>query len=288
MHYEGRIFRPPSEADAILLQVTVGCSHNGCRFCGMYREKRFHVKPLEAIRADIATARLELPNVGRVFLCDGDALALPHQDLVEILQAIQVGLPGVIRVATYANAKSVACKSDPELAELRALNLRLFHMGLESGDDTTLARMQKYGDARFHVEQAIRAQAAKIKLFVTVLLGLGGRARAREHASATARALTEMNPSSVGALSLMLIAGTPLHADAARGDFELPTPREMLLELRTMIEQTEMRGVFYANHASNYLPLRARLPRDRAEALAQVDDALAGRIPLKPEWLRGT
>jgi radical SAM superfamily enzyme YgiQ (UPF0313 family) len=288
MQYEGRIFRPPSEADAILLQVTVGCSHNGCRFCGMYREKRFRIRSLEAIRDDIARARSEFPRVGRVFLCDGDALAIPQDQLVAILEAIRSGLPEVILISSYANAKSVARKTDADLGDLRALNLKLLHMGLESGDDATLRRMEKHGDASFHATQAARAHAANIKLFVTVLLGLGGRARSEQHAVLTARTLSAMNPSRVGALSLMLIPGTPLYADVAAGQFELPSPREMLLELRTIIENTEIRGVFYANHASNYLPIRARLPRDRAEALAQVDAALQGKIALKPEWLRGT
>ena len=253
----------------------------------MYREKRFGIKSLDVIRDDIAQARSEIPSVGRVFLCDGDALALAQDRLLEILEAIRIGLPGVIRVASYANAKSVARKTGAELAELRALNLKLLHMGLESGDDVTLLRMEKHGDARFHVEQANRAQAADIKLFVTVLLGLGGKARSSEHANATAHALSAMNPSRVGALSLMLIPGTPLYSDVQRGEFVVPSPREMLWELRTIIERTEMRGLFYANHASNYLPIRARLPRDRAEALAQVDAALEGRAPLKPEWMRG-
>ncbi len=287
MHYEGRLFRPPSEADAILLQVTVGCSHNGCRFCGMYREKSFRLRSLEEIRDDILRARSEFPGIGRVFLCDGDALAMPQQRLVEVLEAIRDGLPDVIMVATYANAKSVARKTDADLLELRALNLKLFHMGLESGDDTTLQRMEKHGDSSLHVEQAARAHAANIKLFVTVLLGLGGKERSKEHAAATARTLSAMNPSRVGALSIMLIPGTPLYQDMESGRFELPSPREMLLELRTIIAQTEMRGVFYANHASNYLPIRARLPRDRDEAVAQVDAAIQGKVALKPEWLRG-
>ncbi|MGC4066437.1 MAG: radical SAM protein [Polyangiaceae bacterium] len=288
MQYEAPVFRPPSEADAILLQATIGCSHNGCRFCGMYRHKQFRIKPLDRLRQDIATARLEYPNVGRVFLCDGDALAMPQAQLVAVLKAIREDLPNVIRVSTYANAKSIARKSDQDLAELRALNLKLFHMGLESGDDETLRRMEKHGGARFHVAQAERAHAANIKLFVTVLLGLGGRERTRDHARETARILTEMNPAYVGALSLMVIPGTPLYEDVKAKVFEVPSAQEMLLELRTLLADTEMHGIFYANHASNYLPIRARLPRDRAEALAQVESALLGRVPLTPEWMRGT
>jgi radical SAM superfamily enzyme YgiQ (UPF0313 family) len=253
----------------------------------MYREKRFRVKSLDQIREDLLRAQIEFPKVGRVFLCDGDALAVPHATLVAVLEAIQRFCPNVIRVATYANAKSVASKTDKELAELHALNLKLFHMGLESGDDETLRRMEKSGDARFHITQAARARAANIKLFVTVLLGLGGRTRSQAHALETARTLTAMNPGNVGALSLMLIPGTPLYADSQSGKFEIPSQREILLELRTMLERTEIRGMFYANHASNYLPIRARLPRDRAEALAQVDAALEGRVALVPEWARG-
>ncbi|MGE5788043.1 MAG: radical SAM protein [Myxococcales bacterium] len=288
MNYEGQIFRPPNEADSILLQVTVGCSHNGCRFCGMYRNKEFRIKRIDEIRRDLRCARAEFPDVGRVFLCDGDALVIPQRQLVEILEAIRSELPQVIRVTTYANAKSIARKSDSELEMLKALNLKLFHVGLESGDDETLRRMEKCGDAQYHVEQAQRAHAAGFKLFVTVLLGLGGRERSREHAEATARTLTAMKPEYVGALSLMLIPGTPLFSDCRDRRFELPEPKQMLQELRTMLEQTDIRGIFYANHASNYLPIRARFPRDRAEALAQVDAALAGEIALTPEWARGT
>jgi len=286
VHYEGRIFRPPNEADSILLQVTVGCSHNGCRFCGMYREKSFRVRSDDDIRRDIDDACRQFPQIGRVFLCDGDALAMQHDRLVRVLEAIRSGLPNVIRVSTYANAKSISQKTDAQLVELRELNVKLFHTGLESGDDETLRRMQKPGNAQFHVEQVRRAQAAGIKSFVTVLLGLGGVERSSEHAFGTAHVLTQMNPSSVGALSLMVIPRTPLHMDAERGDFTLPDAKGMLLELRTMLERTEMRGMFYANHASNYLPIRARLPRDRDEALAQLDAALEGRAALKPEWMR--
>jgi radical SAM superfamily enzyme YgiQ (UPF0313 family) len=286
MHYEGRIFRPPNESDAILLQVTVGCSHNTCTFCGMYREKQFAIKPMAQIHRDLVTARARFPRIGRVFLCDGDALCLPQSVLLEILEGIRRELPQVILVSTYANAKSVAAKSNKELCELRALNLKLFHLGLESGDDVTLSRVHKYGNAQFHADVAARATQADIKLFVTVLLGLGGRERSQQHAMATAQALSAMQPSRVGALSLMLIPGTPLYASAAAGHFELPSPREMLLELRTMIAQVNMRGTFYANHASNYLPLRARLPKEKDAALEQIDAALEGRTDLIPEWMR--
>ncbi len=287
MRQDGPVFRPPSEADSILLQATVGCSHNGCRFCGMYRDRRFRVRTRAEITADLAEAAAQAPAAGRVFLCDGDALAAPQAALVELLEGIRRWLPSVSRVATYANARSIAGKTDAELGELRALGMRLLHVGLESGDDVTLRAMNKHGDARLHVEQGRRARAAGMRLFVTVLLGLGGVERSAAHAVATAQALSEMQPDYVGALSLMLVPGTPLHDAAARGAFVLPGPQGLLGELRTLLERVELRGIFYANHASNYLPLRARLPRDRAAALGALDAALSGALPLKAEWQRG-
>ncbi len=252
----------------------------------MYREKQFRVKSFEDIESDIDDAHQRFADIGRVFLCDGDALAMPHEPFVRILETIRARLPNVIRISTYANAKSISKKTDAQLAQLRELNVKLFHTGLESGDDETLRRMQKHGSAQFHVQQVQRARAAGIQSFVTILLGLGGVERSSEHAQGTADALTQMNPNSVGALSLMLIPGTPLHLDAEQGNFALPDARQILCELRMIVERTQMRGMFYANHASNYLPIRARLPRDRDEALAQIDAALEGRAPLKPEWLR--
>jgi len=287
MRHDGPVFRPPSEADSILLQATVGCSHNGCRFCGMYRDRRFRVRTPDEIAVDLAAAVAATPDRTRVFLCDGDALAMPQAALAEVLVAVRRALPSLTRLASYANARSIAGKSDAELGELRELGLRLLHLGLESGDDATLRAMNKHGDARYHVVQGLRARAAGLKLFVTVLLGLGGVERSTEHALATARALSEMQPEYVGALSLMLVPGTPLHADARRGAFVLPGPQGLLRELRTLLEHVELRGIFYANHASNHLPLRARLPRDRGAALGALDAALSGALPLKPEWLRG-
>jgi radical SAM superfamily enzyme YgiQ (UPF0313 family) len=281
------LFRPPSEAQSVLLPVTVGCSHNRCRFCGMYRDRRYRVRSWEEIEADLAVASAHEAHRERVFLCDGDALAAPQAVLVRVLAALPRFLPRVGRIATYAGAASIASKSDAELRELRALGLRLVHFGLESGDDATLAALDKACDARSHVEQGRRVRAAGMQLFVTVLLGAGGAERSREHASATADALSALQPEFVGALSLTLVPGTPLHRDEQRGAFALPPVPTLLGELRTLLERTDMRGMFYSNHASNYLPLRARLPRDRAAALDTVDRALQGSIRLRPEWQRG-
>lgn len=287
MHYEGNIIRPPSEADSILLQVTVGCSHNKCTFCGAYKGERFKIKPDAVIMADIAFAARYARRQRRVFLCDGDALIVPQKRLVKILTAIREQLPWVERVGVYANTKGLAMKSEAELAELVSLGLGIAYMGLESGDDETLAAVRKGADSRRMIDMGRKARAAGLKLSLTVLLGLAGVERSAVHAEATGRVLTAIDPEYVGALSLMLIPGTPLYDDHRAGRFHMPDPMGMLAELRTMIAHTDLTGgLFHANHASNYLPIRAKLPEDKARTLALIDKALAGRVALKPEFLR--
>lgn len=288
MHYEGNIIRPPSEANSILLQVTVGCSRNRCTFCGTYRGERFRIKPEEIVREDIAFAAQHCRRQRRIFLCDGDALVIPQRRLTSILADVRAQLPWVTRVGSYANARSIGLKSDAELRELRELGLGILYMGLESGDDATLKAVRKGADAATQVAMGRKATAAGMRLSVTVILGIAGRARSAAHARETARVLSEIDPDYVGALSLMLIPGTPLYEDWRTGAFELLDPAEMLAELRTLIAETRLsRGLFHANHASNYLPIKARLPRDRDEVVALIDRALAGDVTLKPEYMRG-
>jgi len=288
VHYEGNIIRPPSEADSILLQVTVGCSHNRCAFCGAYAGQRFRIKSDERILGDIRYAAEHFPDHRKLFLCDGDPLIIPQPRLLRILEWIGEHHPRVKRVGAYANAKSLGRKSLAELRELRARRLKIIHLGLESGDDPTLRRMHKSGEAAFIVEQGRKVRQAGIKLFVSVLLGLGGRSHSERHARATGRALSAMNPDYVGALTLMLIPGTPLFRAWRDGQFELPDATGMLRELRSLLACTRLEpGLFFANHASNYLPIAARLPADKAKTLRLIDAALAGSVRLKPEWLRG-
>jgi radical SAM superfamily enzyme YgiQ (UPF0313 family) len=288
MHYEGNIIRPPSEADSILLQVTVGCSRNRCTFCGTYRGERFRIKPDEIVAEDIAFAARHRRRQRRVFLCDGDALVIPQGRLVAILSAVRAQLPWVTRVGSYANARSIGLKSDGELCELRELGLGILYMGLETGDDATLKSIRKGADAATLIAMGRKAIAAGMKLSITVILGIAGRARSAVHAHESARVLSAIDPHYVGALSLMLIPGTPLYEDWRAGGFELLEPAEMLAELRTLFAETRLsQGVFHANHASNYLPIKARLPKDREKTLALIDRALAGDIALKPEFMRG-
>ncbi len=287
MHYEGNIIRPPSESNSILLQVTVGCSRNKCTFCGTYKGERFRIKPDDVIMEDIAFAAKYCKRQRRVFLCDGDALIIPQKRLLKILKEIENQLPWVTRVGLYANAKALNLKTADELRELKSHGVGILYMGLETGDDVTLKKIRKGASSRDMIEMGKKAKQADIKLSITVLLGIAGPQRSQVHAIETGRVLSAIDPDYVGALSLMLIPGTPLYQDYQSGEFRLLEPHEMLAELRTMIASTNLtRGLFHANHASNYLPIRARLPRDKEATIRLIDAALAGKVPLKPEYLR--
>ena len=287
MHYEGNIIRPPSEANSILLQVTVGCSHNKCTFCGTYTGERFTIKTDDVIFEDIEYAANHCRNQNRLFICDGDALIIPQKRLVPILERIKERLPWVERIGLYANTKSIKMKSLEELEELRNLGVTIAYMGLETGDDVTLKKIRKGADSQKMIEMGRKIRQAGIKLSITVLVGLAGRERSDIHAKETGRVLSAIDPEYVGALSLMLIPGTPLHKEYQAGEFSLITPDEMLRELGIMIASTDLSaGLFHANHASNYLPIRAKLPGDKESTLAHIARALEGKVNLKPEFMR--
>ncbi len=287
MHYEGNIIRPPSEANSILLQVTVGCSRNKCTFCGAYSGERFKIKPDNIIMEDIEFAATHCKRQRRVFLCDGDAMIIPQKRLTAILSQIKKKLPWVTRVGVYANAKSLNMKTDEQLKTLKSLGMGIAYMGLETGDDVTLKAINKGANSKDMILMGKKAKAAGIKLSITVLLGLAGRERSDIHARETGRVLSAIDPEYVGALSLMLIPGTPMYDDHQAGRFVLIEPDEMLRELRTMIAETHLsQGLFHANHASNYLPIRARMPKDKESTLKLIDAALSGKVELKPEWMR--
>lgn len=287
MHYEGNCIRPPSEAYSILLQVTVGCSHNKCTFCGTYRGERFRIKANETILSDILFASTYMKRQDRVFLMDGDSLIIPQKRLMWILDRIREHLPWVKRVGAYANAKSIKMKSMEELRALRENGLGILYLGVETGDEETLKRIHKGTSAENLIRMGHKVKDAGIKLSVTVLLGIAGRTRSLEHARATGRLLSAMDPNYVGALTVMLIPGTPLHEEFQQGEFQLLSQRELLAELREMLANTNLsRGLFFSNHASNYLPIKARLPKGKQEALELIDMALSGKVDLRPEWMR--
>ncbi len=287
MDYQGDIFRPPSEAKSILLQVTTGCSHNKCTFCDMYKKSRFSIKDDATIMEDIDFAKQHFKRQNRLFICDGDALIVPQKRLLNILEKIKEKLTWLERIGIYANTKSIAMKSESELKELHKAGLDIAYMGVESGDDVTLERIHKGSDSKRQIEMGKKLSDSGMLLSLTVLLGIAGRERSQIHARETGRVLTAIDPKYVGGLSLMLNPGTPLYDEYQRGEFQLPGSMEMLAELRTMIEETELTdGYFHANHASNYLPIKARLPEQKTETIRIIDRALKGDVNLKPDHLR--
>lgn len=289
MRYEGAIYRPPSEADAYILQATIGCSWNHCTYCDMYRTKKYRVRSREEILEDIRAAALLFgEKVEKVFVADGDALGMETELWLEILEACRSAFPRIRRVSAYATAMNLLRKTEEELARLRVAGLSLLYVGPESGDDFTLERIAKGAGFDEHVEAAQKARRAGIELSAIFLLGVGGVERSQAHAEGTARLITEMDPRFVSLLTLTVIPGTPIDRLQRRGAFELPTIERMLEELRTIVALAQPTdAIFRTNHASNYLPLGGRLPRDRERILEVVDRALRGEIPLRPEWARG-
>jgi len=289
MRYEGRVFRPPSEAHSYIVQATIGCSHNHCTYCDMYRDKQFRVRDLGDTLQDLRlAARAAGDRIETVFVADGDALVMPMDHWLPILDAARALFPRLRRVSCYAMARNVLAKSDAELARLRAEGLTRFYLGPESGDDVTLKRIAKGGTFADHVEAARRAHGAGVETSVIALLGAGGVERSAVHAEKTAELVTAMDPAYFAALTLTVTPDTPQAKLQASGRFVLPDVAGLLGELRTIVDAARPTdAVFRTNHASNYLPIGGRLPRDRAAIVAAIDGALAGRIPLRPESARG-
>ncbi len=290
MKYEGDIIRPPSEAYSLLLQVTVGCSHNKCTFCPSFKDKQFRIKSLEEIVEDLEFASRRIRQVDKLFLCDGDALIIPQKRLIEILDAIRAHLPGIGRIGTYANAKSLLRKSVEELGALKARGLGIIYLGIETGNEELLQKIQKGATYNQIVEAGRRVKEAGITLSVTVLLGIGGVEKSMEHARDTARILTDIDPDFTGVLTVMIVPGTPLHQEAKAGDFVLPDTFHLLRELGVIVEKSRFSNCFFtANHSSNYLPIRATMPRDREKIVRLIGEVVRRNdvSALRPEFMRG-
>ena len=287
LDHQGYCIRPPSEAYSILLQATLGCSHNKCTFCEAYKGKRFAIKDQAIWERDLDFASRYCRRQDRVFIMDGDAMIMPMRRWEWLLAGIAARLPWVGRVSTYANAKDVALKSDADLARLRELGLSMVYYGLESGHPDVLRRVRKGSDPEKLYLQARRLKEAGFTLSVTVIVGLAGRAESLEHARATGELISRIDPDYVGALTLMLQPGTPIYDEAVAGEFELPGQAELLAELGVIFAGTNLsKGMFTSNHASNYLPIRAYLPEDKEKTLRLIRRALEGNIELRPEWMR--
>jgi radical SAM superfamily enzyme YgiQ (UPF0313 family) len=289
MNYEGEVIRPPSEANSLLLQVTVGCSHNKCIFCPAYKSKKFRIKSLDEIQEDMSEASL-YSSIEKVFLCDGDALIIPQERMVQILNLIEIHMKGVKRVGTYANAKSILRKTVDDLIQLREHGLKIAYLGIETGNDELLRKTKKGVASEEMIQAGHRIKEAGIILSATIILGIGGIEKSIEHAFDTARILTKIDPEYASALTLMLVPGRPLYSDYISGNFVMPDKFGLLKELGIVVENSNLTNCYFtSNHASNYLPINARLPLEKRKTVNMIHNIIKIRNikRLRPEHLRG-
>lgn len=275
MKYDMPLYRPPSEANSLIFQITLGCSYNKCTFCMMYRTKRFKVRPLEEVRADIEEAARYVPHARRVFLADGDAMAAKTDFLVEVLRLLKKHFPYLERVTSYASPQNLLRKSEEELKTLRKEGMDILYYGVETGDDELLKKIKKGVTHDEIVAAALKARRVGFPLSVTVILGLGGRKGSEKHISETARILNEIQPEYIGALTLMLGPLEDWYQKQMGDDWEWLDKIELLVEIRELVRQLDVKeSIFRSNHASNYLPLKGTLNRDRDKLLKIIDMAL--------------
>ena len=273
---EGMVFRPPSEANSFILRVTIGCSHNRCTFCSMYRGVQFRARPLNEIETIIRNTARHYPQLRRVFLADGDALVLSTDKLLDILALLKASFPKLSRVTCYGGPLDILRKSPEELQLLKQSGLQMIYLGIESGDDAVLSRIQKGVTSDQMIAAGQKVLAAGMKLSAMLVLGLGGKEGSLQHALGSARVASAINPTMLSALTLMLHRGTPLRGEAERGLFQPLSPFDFVVELKELITRLEMKSpcIFRSNHVSNMLPLAGTLPADKADLLDQADEAL--------------
>lgn len=288
MRYMGRVFRPPSEAYSLIVQVTYGCSQNTCAFCDMYKEKRFALRPLEEILEDFRIARATYRHVDKVFLADGDALVRNASELYTILDTVYELFPECERVTCYGSPASIRIRTDEELRTLREKGLTMVYMGLESGSERVLKLMRKGSGAETIIAMGQKIHRAGMALSVTAITGLGGPELMEEHAIETAKAFNAMRPEYIGMLTLVVEEETPLEDWVKAGTFHLLTQEQVLQETRLLVEHLDSPGsVFRMNHASNYLVLKGTLNQDKEAMLAEIDRASKDLSCLRPDAWRG-
>lgn len=275
MRYEGTVYRPPSEAGSLLIQATLGCPHNKCTFCGMYKGKNFRIRPVDEVKEDLKMALDYFgPNVKTLFFPDGNTICLKTKDLVEILQYSRQLFPNLERITVYGSAKFILRKTPEELQTLREAGLTRIHSGMESGDDITLERICKGADARTIIEAGLKAKEAGLEISEYILVGIGGRARWQEHALESARVLSAIDPHFIRLRTYYPVRRTPLYDQLVRGEFELPSPHEALREVRLLVENLRGTGLLLSDHISNYCNINGKLPEDKNAMLAELDKAL--------------
>jgi len=288
MKYEGIVYRPPSEAYSLIIQVTIGCSHNKCSFCSMYKEKKFRVRNDDEIFKDLKEARKYYSVVKRIFLADGDALILSTNSLKNILTKIKELYPECERVGVYGAPKDILNKSVQELRELKELGLGIIYLGVESGSDNILKSIKKGVTSQEMIEAGKKVKESGIKLSATLISGIGSKDGMLEHARESARVINNIDPDYVGLLTLMVEEGTEIYENVNTGEFSLLSPEEIMIETREFIKELNVSNcVFRSNHASNYMSLGGVLPEDKDTLLMQLKKAINGQCSFKDERFRG-
>lgn len=290
MRYVGKVYRPPSEANAFLLQATIGCSWNKCTYCDMYRDKpKFSLRNLDEVLQDMYQAAATAgERIEKLFVMDGDALCMPMAYWRPILKLAYELYPNLRRVSCYAMARNILEKTTEELRELCTIGLKQLYIGPESGDNKTLKSIAKGSTSQEHIEAAKRVKSVGMKMSVIFLLGAGGVERSQEHAKASAELASAMDPEFLSALTLTVIPGTPMARMQDKGRFVMPDQKMLLEELYTFIEHAHpTQAIFRTNHASNYLPIAGTLPQEKEPMLELITEALKGKVGLRPEWRRG-
>ena len=289
MRYEGAVYRPPSEAGSLIIQMTIGCARNSCRFCNMYKAKKFRIRPVSDVIDDLKMAREYYSDylVKRLFLADGDALICKTDDLVYVMNRAKEIFPENERITMYGAPRDILLKSHEELVRLRENGLEMVYMGAESGDDDVLRLVEKAATHKEIVDAGIKLKEAGIKVSITLISGLGGREHLESHAVNSARLISEIKPEYVGFLTLILEKGAPMYEELREGKFSYLTPTEVLEELKLFLRSTDSEGtVFRSNHASNYISLAGTFNRDIDRLLAQIEQAEKRNV-FKPEYYRG-
>lgn len=287
MNYEGSVYRPPSEAYSLIVQVTIGCSHNKCTFCSMYKDKKFRIRKVEEIKKDLLAVSERYKNTRRVFLADGNALVMKTEDLEDIILYIKELFPSCERIGIYSAPKDILRKSDEDLIRLKKVGLGIAYLGIESGNDKILEYIKKGVNSSEMIEAGKKIVKSGIKLSVTLISGLGGKNLWHEHAIQSAHVISEINPDYLGLLTLLLEPGTEMYEQVRSGEFQLLSPNEIMKETYELIKALKLKNcLFRSNHASNYVSLEGTLPHDRERLLSQLENIMKRDFDYKDEYYR--
>ncbi len=288
IEYDPPVYRPPGEWRSFLVQATIGCSHNGCTFCGMYKGKKFRIRSMDDIIGDIREAAAFYNQYEKVFLCDGDAIVMKTEDLLEIIGEIKKDFPHCRLISTYAGPRSTLSKTPEELKILHEAGLGRAYLGIETGMESLLQSTNKGVTRAEMLEAGLRLRNAGIDLWGIILIGLGGKPLSMENARETAKIINEMQPNHLSAMNYTPVEGTKLGNQALRGEFQVLSAKESLMETAELIRNLEVSGMhFTSDHASNYLPLKGTLNEDRDKLLRLIDGAIGGKVAVRSEASRG-